>query len=138
MVYDTRRKAKPAEALTPEEEDVQRALHEYTADPTRVSPADFVPISVLYSVYRRYVGQFVRYPDDPDTLNLRSFGAALLRVFPDLDDWDPDLKQNPNKVRRTYHGKRMWGYMGMWGPLSIESRDMPGRPSRDPGDPDAD
>jgi hypothetical protein len=118
--------------LTGEEEDVARALREYTADPEQVHPADFVPTSVLYQAYRDYVGQFTRYPDDPATLNTRQFGAALLRVFPDLDEWDEDLKRNPNRVQRRYHGKKKWGYLGVKGPLSIRTQDEPGRPRRDP------
>lgn len=136
-MYPLERSKKPTDILLPEEEDVQRALREYTADPNESHPADFVPLKVLYRVYRDYIGQFIRYPDDPDTLSIRQFGAALLRVFPELDDYDPDIKRNPNKVQRRYHGKKAWGYIGLSGPLSVRTRDEPGRPSNDPGDPDA-
>jgi hypothetical protein len=133
--YDLRRKAKPEDWLTEEEEDVRHALSEYTANPLKVNARDFVPTQVLYGVYRRWVAQFVRYPDDPDTLSLRQFGAAFLRVFPDLDDYDPEIGRNPNQVRRMYHGQQLWGYMGLRGPLSVRSHIMPGRPPHDVGDP---
>jgi len=114
--------------MAPEEEDVAAALREYTTDPDVVTPRDFVPTHMLYQLYRDYVARYASDPDAPKPLNNRSFGAALIRVFPDLDEKDPETRCNPNRVRRIYNGKQCWGYMGIKGPLSIKSHPGPGRP----------
>ena len=117
--------------LEEEEKDVARALSEYTTDTREVHPDDFTPIRVLYQTYRDHIARFLNDPTSPDPLDIRSFGAALMRVFPDLDDYDPAIGGNPNKVRRRYHGKKMWGYMGLKGPLSLRTHGIPGRPKHD-------
>ena len=118
MGYDLRRGMKPENSLTEEEFDVQQALREYTADPDVAHPNDFVPTEVLYRIYRDYAARFASDPDAPKPLTKRQFGAALLRVFPDLDERDPELGDCICHVRRTYDGKLKCGYRGLSGPLS--------------------
>lgn len=135
MVYDPRRERNDWRTfLLPEEEDIQRALKDYTADPDKAHPDDFVPTKVLHDTYCRYARQMAGDPDTPPPLNISSFGAALMVVFPDLDNRDPETGHNDSKVRRTYHGKPMWGYRGIVGPESVRTRDYVGRPSKDPRD----
>jgi len=119
MTYPLQRKRKPQTLLTDEEYDVQNALHEYTDDPDEVDFHDFVPTTVLYQVYRDYAAHFATDPYAPPTLTIRQFGAALLRVFPNLDEIDPQTKKNANRVQRRVNGKRVWGYQNFKGPLSI-------------------
>lgn len=134
MGYDPRRKWKVPEVLTDEEEDVEWALQQYTADPEVAHPDDFVPTKVLYRIYCRAMREYSRDPDANEPLDISSFGATIPRVFSDLDNADPELGDNPNKVRRRYHGKLMWGYRGLKGPESVRTRDYVGRPPKDPED----
>jgi hypothetical protein len=124
--YDNRRSAKDPDRLTPEEFEVQQALNkaEYRFDPYQVQM--FVPTKVLFQVYRRYIAG-LRYRGDgydvPVDLSIRQFGAALNRVYPE-----------PEKVRRTWHGKRCWGYLGIIGPETLQTQDERGRPRHDTED----
>lgn len=129
MPYDNRRSRKLPEVFTPEEEDVAAALREYTADPDKTDARDFMPSKLLYQIYREYVAHTSNDPGSPGMLGPAQFGAALIRVFPDLDDWrEPGQRLCNAKVRRRINKKRVWGYQGMKGPLSIRTQTEPGRP----------
>jgi hypothetical protein len=122
MGYENRRTKKWPDHLTVEEEEVQQALDQagYERDPNAIH--SFVPTAVLYQVYRDYIAglRFRNLGDDmPVDLTTRQFGAALRRVL-DLTDEE--------KVFRSYHGKRMRGYLTIVGPNAYETRDEPGRP----------
>ena len=121
--YDNRRCVKSPTRLTVEEFEVQQAMIRggYEHDPYRTTA--FVPTAVLFQVYRRYIGTLRFRGDDQDTpvdLGLRQFGAALNRV------WD-----EPQRARRSWHGTRRWGYLGVVGPESLVTRDEVGRPPWD-------
>jgi hypothetical protein len=136
MGYDLRRSKKEDDYLTPEEEDVQRALKDYTDDFDLVDEVhDFVPTRILYETYLAFIHQSRRFPDDPETLTLRQFGAALLRVFPNLAE--TDWTGESSRRRHMVDGRREWGYLGLRGPRSVKVRDDRGRPRihADPDDP---
>lgn len=120
MSYELRRSRKPTDTLTDEEWEVAQALKEYIWQPDQ--RLDFTPIMEMYNCYRRYVGRQAYRDPFTQTLSVRQFGAALQRIYP-FDEEGP----NPFKVRRTYHGKRVWGYLGLVGPLTIQSRDVCGK-----------
>ena len=129
MGYDPRRSQKCEDFLTEEEEDVMRALSDYTMDPAKgASTDDFVSIDALYQRYLDYMRFYCNDPDSGEPMDRRCFGAALRRVFPELEDNDPDARhpQSSYKVRRMYDGRRRWGYFHMLGPESVKSRDEPG------------
>lgn len=129
MVYDLRRSRKDEEQLTPEEEDVRRALQRYTDDPDKADPLrDFVPTRELYRTYREYLAGCQRFPDDPDQLTIRQFGAALLRVFPHLAEIDPDTGRPYAKAQRRINGRREWGWTGLRGPGTLQTYAEPGNP----------
>jgi hypothetical protein len=118
MAYPLRNKFK-GEALWPEEEQVQAALAAYTFDTDETDALDFMPTAVLYDVYLKYFGQFVKSADRPEMLNPQKFGVALRRVFA--------LTQERQTQRRVM-GKPMMGYIGVKGPGSIRSQNGPGNP----------
>jgi hypothetical protein len=123
MVYGPE---KPEDRLTDEELEVSDALIEYRLDtslPASVQCRTFVPVKVLYRVYREHVaGRQYREPG-VRTLNHLEFGAAIRRIFPLVED-GPD----PFFVRRSYHGRAEWGYLGLTGPECILSNATKGRP----------
>jgi hypothetical protein len=123
MPYNLRRKSKHPSRLTPEEDDVQTALAFYTDEEGKADLRDFVPTRILWETYEAWINQFVRTPEDPATLTRRQFGAALARVFPELED-------RSRRVKRTYEGRVEWGYVGLKGPRSIRSHEHSGRPSK--------
>jgi len=115
--------------LTDEEWEVQQALEVYEFQPE--NERAFVPTRVLYAAYRRSIAQ--RQFRDPMTtvLSQQQFGVALGRVFSFKETGlvaNEEGGRHPNRVRRTWHGQRMWGYLGLVGPETIESRDSVGRP----------
>jgi len=124
MGYDCSRRSEIIgdDRLSPEEFEVRESIAEagYTFD--EMDLESFVPTDVLYRVYRNWITarqQFRLQQDEPpDDLNPRQFGAALNWVF-DLED---------RKVRRRWHGKKKWGYLGFTGPEARPTRDCPGRP----------
>lgn len=124
MKYDMRRCKKWPEHLTTEEWEVATALDEagYKHDPYAIR--SFVPTRVLYREYIAYIRSkpYRHLNDDPpDDLSIKQFGAALNRAWCE-----------PQRVYRTWHGKRCWGYVGVTGPEAIETRDEPGRPRINP------
>jgi hypothetical protein len=122
-MYYLKKRRRPEDDLTPEEQEVQRALSDYVHLDNGASITDFVPTRILYQLYREYRVRFTDEYSDAVELTPRQFGAALCRVYPHLDD-----DREAHRVRREYAGKRMWGYIGLKGPLSIKARDQAGRP----------
>lgn len=119
------------DSLTDEEWEVQQALKDYRWEPDRDDA--FVPTRVLYQVYRQFVGGLQWREAGTSTLSMQQFGVALSRVYPFHDegpDAGSDPSRPPNRVRRTWHGKRMWGYLGLVGPETVATTDQPGRPKR--------
>lgn len=115
--------------LTDEEWEVQQALKDYTYNPEDIRA--FVPTRVLYATYRRHAAQQQFRDPTTATLTQQQFGVALGRVFGFKELGvvaNDDYGRHPNRVRRTWHGKQMWGYLGLVGPETIYSRDAPGRP----------
>jgi len=115
--------------LTDEEIEVQQALKDYEWQPDNHQA--FVPTRVLYQVYRRYIAQLAWREPTTTNLSMQQFGVVLGRLFPFEDEGvmaNERPGRHPNRVRRTYHGRRMWGYLGLVGPETITSRDQPGRP----------
>lgn len=137
-----RRKAKPLDMLTEEEKDVQKALlaagyESIDTAPGEVSVDDFTPTAILYRVYRQHVAQFSHPFEDVEILSYRKFGSVMARVFPHLEDQFINGRgrlTREYRARRSYHGERCWGYLGIKGPESIKSYSEAGRPrhERDP------
>jgi hypothetical protein len=134
--YDLRKPgSEKRETLLAEEQDVKTAMAQagydsYDTDPT-VDPDDFTPTAVLYRVYRRHVAQYVDPLDDVEVLSRRKFGAVMGVIFPHLEERDIHPTRGlvrVNRVQRTYHGRRVWGYLGVRGPESIRARHHRGRP----------
>jgi hypothetical protein len=100
-------------ALTPEEEDVTKALWEYnTAEARR---ADWVPVPILYRVYRSWYAHHHRgcfEQDKPECLTIRQFGRAVNRIFPDV-----------KRCKRRYAGREHYGFSHLAGPLVIQSNE---------------
>jgi len=129
-MYSLRRSAKSNEKMAPEEVDVLAALKLYTdnTEDGRADLFDFVSTKVLYERYIKHYDQWVDTWDAPERLSIRQFGAALRRVFPELES------DETRRVRRRYAGRMAWGYIGMKGPESIRLHKNPGRPKVKHGD----
>lgn len=131
MPYESRR-CRKAETLTAEETEVEKALvhYETVLDNGDIDLTEFVPTRVLYATYRHFradrlarCSQYVVDPDlEPVPLTVRQFGAALRRVWPDMEAYH---------VRRRCHGVQVRGFVGVRGPDSCTVRDDVGRPRRD-------
>lgn len=123
MAYRNERRFKPGWKLTEEERDVGLALKAYRFEPHRVDM--FVPVLCLHRTYLRHLSMQGGTGFDSDELGIRAFGAAIRRVFP-FDDEGSD----PYFVRRWYNGKRLWGYLGLVGPMTKPTHSGPGKPKK--------
>jgi len=139
MPYDiSRRIAKQwGSAMMPEESEVWDALRsagyryltfDSMADSGETedapTPRDFTPVLVLYDAYLKY-RRLRRDLDKPiDDLTIQQFGVAFRVVTDD----------SLIKARRwiTVGGKRKqaWGYVGVKGPGSVQTRLKSGRPTK--------
>jgi hypothetical protein len=104
--------------LSSEECDIVEALKDYTTNSGIATSQDFVPLFILYDLYKRTHFSF-SHLDEAVLLTPQQFGCAVRRVFPRLES---------NRVRRTYNGRREWGYIGLKGPASVRVNEGPGRP----------
>jgi len=116
------KRQKEQDFLTPEEVDVQQALKAYTVAEDLSFSADWVSTTQLYETYRRWFEKRPWFPDDPELLTVREFGAALRRVFPVFEEDDE------RRLQVTINGKRIWGFTGVSGPGSTTFNPQRGRP----------
>jgi len=124
MPYPMHRRLKKHDLHTPEEQQVYGIVVDYAQDPENADLRYFVPTRVLYEAYREWWLQFEwRWVGAPQLLTPEQFGSALRQVFPELCD-------HGRRVKRTYKGRREWGYLGLKGPGSIISHTCRGRPKR--------
>jgi hypothetical protein len=122
--YPMQRRYKNGDNYTPEEEHVYGALGDIEGDPENPDLRYFTPTRILYEKYRRWYCQIdSRWADAPQLLTEEQFGSALRQVY-------PPLREYGRRVRRSYHGKREWGYLGLKGPDAIISIDRRGRPKK--------
>jgi hypothetical protein len=122
--YPMQRRLKEQDLYTPEEDQVYGVLAEFEGDPWNPDLRYFTPTRILYEKYRQWYCQIDwRWADAPSLLTEEQFGSALRQVFPQLRDYG-------RRVRRSYHGKREWGFLGLRGPDAIISTDRRGRPKK--------
>lgn len=120
--YPTQKYLKPRYRLTPEEEEVRQALIQYSDDPDQASLSDFTPSEVLFDTYMNHVNQYARTFKDPAILTRSQLGAAVRRVFANLEAY-PHLYG-----QRTVNGTRVCGFAGLKGPESTRVQTRPGNP----------
>ena len=122
-MYQMRKKLKDQHYLTPEEIDVQTALKDYTVLETFSFPTEWVASAKLYDTYLTWFNKRLSVNGDAELLKVREFGAALRRVFPQLEDDDERrcCLTPPN-------GKRQLGFLGMRGPGASTINPHRGRP----------
>jgi hypothetical protein len=130
VTYRLQRRLKSDEYLTPEEVDVKSALRDYVSFSDGATVSDWCPLAPLYRQYLESIADRPYDPEGPDRLNIRQFGAALLRVYPDLDALD-EKGNRVYRVQQTVAAKRVWGYLGLKGPHSLIARESRGRPRHD-------
>ncbi len=88
---------------------------------------------MLYAAYRRYIASVPFREPFATTLNPQQFGIALGRVFSLKESGilaNEEQHRHPNRVRRTWHGKAVWGYLGFVGPETVMTASAPGRPQK--------
>jgi hypothetical protein len=107
---------------------VRQALSGYSDDPEGAEPTDFTPTAVLYAAYCAWCNSFDVFGRDSRFLSVREFGAALVRVFPNLDDGF----RGSTRTRRRVNGVLTYGYCGLKGPGSVTTYDRPGNPKLSP------
>lgn len=133
--YDARMKYKSEDWYEPEEADVAMALKDYKGlltSPDEVDLQDFMPTFRLYYLYREYMLRQNLSLEPREVLGPKKFGAALAQVFPHLQDRERSSQTGrlirPHRTRARYHGKTVWGYLGIKGPDSIRVYGERGRP----------